>query len=249
MMTKKGILLIVLIFLLGNGVVKAQTYSELISNTLTGKDITLRLPPISELQSSAIENSPLLKIYNADVVISELKVKSAKREWMRSLGFEAGAKYGLFDNLIVTGDLGIDYVATNTTEQTRYNFGVFLKIPLSSVIDKSGVQLAKVELDKISYQREASISELRQLIIIQYNNIVKAYRTIVVQNNAVELYRVQMIRAEQDFNNGKITVAEYARLNDMLSRAVINLENAKVEYVTAIQLLEETVGVEINLLN
>lgn len=228
---------------------KAQTYDELIANSMGGKDITMRLPSIATLQEAAILHSPLLKIHDANVIISELKVRSMKRDWMRNLGFEAGAKYGLFDNLIVTGDLGIDQVATNTTEQTRYNVGLFLKIPINSIVDKSNIQIAKTELDKISFERETTIQEIRQLIIVQYNNIVKAFRNMVVQNNAVEVYRVQMIRAEKDFNNGKLSVADYARLQDMLSRAVINYENIKVEYITALQILQETVGVDINLEN
>jgi phage gp16-like protein len=76
---------------------------------------------------------------------------------------------------------------------------------------------------------------------------VKAYRNIVILNNSVEVYRIQMIRAEKDFTNGKLTVDEYARLNDMLSRATANLEDTKVEYFVALKLLEETVGVNIKI--
>lgn len=248
-MIKNGGILIIGILILFIGQVKAQTYEELVANSMSGKDISMRLPSIAILQAAALEKSPLLKIHDAEIVITQLKVKSIKREWMQSLGFEAGAKYGMFDNLIVTGDLGLDQIATNTTEQTRYNVGVFLKIPLSSIVDRSAVQQAQAELSKVTYQRESTILELRQLIIVQYNNVVKAYRNMVVQNNAVEIYRVQMFRAEKDFANGQITVADYARLHDMLSRAVLNLENIKVEYITAFQLLQETVGENIILEN
>ena len=52
---------------------------------------------------------------------------------------------------------------------------------------------------------------------------------------------------QKDFTNGKLTVDEYARLNDMLSRATANLEDTKVEYFVALKLLEETVGVKIKI--
>jgi len=197
-------------------ILKGQTYDELIANTLSGKDITDQLPPLATLQAQAEENSPLLKIHDANIVINQLRVNSEKREWMRSLGFEAGAKYGLFDNLILKEDLGIDEVVANTTEQTRYNIGLYLKIPISSIIDKSRVDLAVAERDRVLLEKEATLKELRQLVIVQYGNIVKAYRNIVILNNSVEVYRVQMVRAEKDFTNGKITVDEFARLNDML---------------------------------
>ncbi len=228
-------------------IMKGQTYDELIANTMSGKDITERLPTLATLHAQAEENSPLLKIHDANMVINQLKVNSEKREWMRSLGFEAGAKYGLFDNLIIREDLGLDEVATSTTEQTRYNFGVYLKIPISSIIDKSGVKLAAVERDRVLLEKESTVRELRQLVIIQYGNIAKAYRNMIVLNNSTEVYRVQMVRAEKDFNNGIITVDEFARLNDMLSRTVINLEESKIEFFTALKLMEETVGMPIKL--
>jgi outer membrane protein TolC len=235
------------LFLICPGILKGQTYDELIANTLSGKDITDQLPPLATLQAQAEENSPLLKIHDANIVINQLKVNSEKREWMRSLGFEAGAKYGLFDNLILKEDLGTDEVISNTTEQTRYNIGIYLKIPISSIIDKSRVDLAVAERNRVHLQKEATVKELRQLVIVQYGNIVKAYRNIVILNNSVEVYRVQMVRAEKDFTNGKITVDEFARLNDMLSRTTANLEDTKVEYFVAIKLLEETVGVKIKI--
>jgi outer membrane protein TolC len=245
---KKRIFLLLAIFVVIQPL-SAQTYDELIANTMTGKDITMLLPPIAELQSQAEENSPLLKLYDADIVINNLKIKLLKKEWIDGIGIEAGAKYGLFDNLILTSDLGLDDVATSTTEQTRYNVGVSLKIPFSVLFAKEEKQIVKIEIDKLKYQKESGRRELRQLIIVQYNNIVKAHRNLVVQNNSVELYRVQMIRAQKDFSNGSINVADYARLNDMLSGAVMNLESTKIEYIIALQLLQEAVGVKIELLN
>jgi outer membrane protein TolC len=243
------IILIFTFFTFWTILVYGQTYDQLVANTISGKDIMQRLPSLSSLQSDAESNSPLLKINDANLAISKLKEKSEKHEWMKNLGFDAGAKYGLFDNLIVSGDMGIGEVATNTTEQTRYNIGIFLKFPLSSIMDKSGVKLAIAEHDKTVLERELALRELRQLVIVQYGNVVKSYRNMVIINNSVEVYRVQLIRAEKDFSNGKITVDEFARLSDMLSRNVINLEDSKVEYFIALKILEETVGKKIDLEN
>ena len=224
-----------------------QGYNSIIDNSLQENDITKQLPSIVSLQDSAVKYSPLLKIYDSDIVIQKLKIKSEKREWMRSLGFEAGAKYGLFDNLVLTEDLGYQDVATSMTEQTRYNVGVFLKIPLSAIYDKSNVEIAKQEVNKLRYQKAESILQLRQLIIVQFNNVVKAHKKLIIQTSDVESYKVQMLRADKDLENGLINIAEYARLRDMLSRATLGLEDSKVEFITAVQLLQETVGIKINL--
>ena len=78
--------------------VKGQSLNEIINKNLTDNDITNQLPTLKQLQDSAVKHSPLLKIFDSDLVIQQLKIKSEKREWMRSLGLEAGAKYGLLGN-------------------------------------------------------------------------------------------------------------------------------------------------------
>lgn len=69
----------------------------------------------------------------------------------------------------------------------------------------------------------------------------------MIKSNAVENYRVQIVRAKEDFESGDITVDEYARLEDMLSKAVLSFEEAKLDFAAAFQILEETVGVKIKL--
>ncbi|MCD6355192.1 MAG: hypothetical protein J7L95_06555, partial [Prolixibacteraceae bacterium] len=61
----------------------------------------------------------------------------------------------------------------------------------------------------------------------------------------VESFRVQMLRANKDLENGLINISEYARLRDLLSRASLSLEDSKSEFITAVQLLKETVGIPI----
>lgn len=245
----KKVLHIILFLFIFSGVLQAQTYDELLANTSLGIDIADRLPPIAELQIEALVNSPLMKLYDAEVEIGKLQITEERREWMRNLGFEGGAKYGRFDNLMLREDYGVYGINTTKTEQTYYHLGAFLKIPLSSIVDRSNVRIAKAEADKLKYQKQASTQELRQLVIIQYNKIIKEHRSLIIKNNAVESYRVQMLRAEKDFSNGKITIADYARLNDMLSKTVLALEDSKLDYVTAFQILEEIVGVKIKLKN
>jgi len=227
----------------------AQTYEQLIARSSLGIDIADRMPPLPELQEKAIENSPIFKMLDADVKIGNYKVKEEQRLWLHSFGIEGSGRYGLIDNLIITQDLGLMESATQTTKQGRYFFGFYAKIPLSDIIDKSNVKTAIAERDKLQYQRAARIQELRELIIVRYNNVLKEYRGMVVKLNAVENYRVQQLRADEDFINGVINVYEKARLEDMLSKSVIELEEAKIDFLTAFQILEETVGVKINLIN
>lgn len=226
---------------------RAQTNNDIINISDSEINIEDRLPTISELQEKALKNSPDIKFYDAEVKVKEFQVKSEKREWMRNLGVEGGTKYGLFDNLVLTQDLGAEELTTAKTEQTRYYLGAFIKIPLSSIADKSNVNAAKSEAQKMRYQKQRSARELKKLIITKYYDVVRAHRNLIIKTNAVESYRVQMLRAKMDFENSQITVSEYARLNDMLLRATISLEETKINYEAAFHLLEEIVGEKIEL--
>ena len=227
----------------------AQTYDEMLEFTTDGIDISDRLPGLSELQQLAIDNSPLLKLYESDEKVGDYVVQFKKRNWMNDIGIESGARYGLFDNLIITEDMGALGSNTETTEQTRYYVGVYVKVPLSTLIDRSSILQAQAEKDKIRYQKEVGIQQLKELVIGRYYNVIKEYRKLLIQTNLVENYRVQNLRAETDYNNGQMDVYEYVRLKEMVSKASMDLETAKLDFKNSFQILEQIIGVKIKLKN
>lgn len=226
---------------------EAQNGFDYLNSELEKDGIQNLIPSLEALLDSAERHSPLLKVYDSEIVIQQLKIKSEKREWMESLGFQAGARYGLFDNLILKETLDIEDLAVSTTEQTRYDIGIFLKIPLSSIADKSNIQIAKEEGNRLKFQKLNTLSELRKLVIIQYNNVIKAQKKLLINSQQVETYKIQMIRAEKDYENGIIDIAEFSRLNNLYTTALINREDTKIEFITALQLLRETTATNIHL--
>jgi len=220
----------------------SQEYDNLSSQK---EDIIKMLPPLRDLIDSAERNSPLLKMIEADLVIQKLKTISSKREWMNNIGFEANVRYGygLLDNFVISQNFGSDLYYQNV--ETRYNVGLFLKIPLSNVYDRSSTKISIKEQEKAKYQLEKTLNELRQLIIVQYNNVVKAHRTLGLRTESLALYQIQAERAEKDYLNGQISISEYARLKEMLTVSLMNLEENKIEFITALQLLQEAVGIKI----
>ena len=244
---KKFTVYIILVLIFSALKIEAQTSNEDIGQSIIENEITEMLPPLRNLQDSAEMNSPLLKMYDSDIIIQEMKVKLERREWMDYLGFEASVKYGLFDNLLIVEDLGLTESQTNTSEQMRYTLGVLFRIPLSAFADNNNISIAREEKEKLKLKKENTLKELRQLVIIQYYNIVKAHKKMDIYSQDVEVYRVQMIRAEKDYENRQIEVSEFARLHDLSSQALANLEESKAEFAAALQILQETVGVKIKL--
>jgi outer membrane protein TolC len=229
--------------------VSSQSYSELISQSLEQNDITRLLPALQTLIDSAILHSPVLKIGQSDMVIRKLRVLSENREWTRNIGFEAGIRYGLFDNLILKEQAGVEILQGSTSTQTRYNVGVFVKVPVSILIDRSNVKIAKEEEKQALYSLEQSMIAVRQAVILQYFDLIKMHKAMIIKNETVETYRVQMFRAEQDFINGLIGIAEYTRLKNMFTQAILDFEETKIDYLVAYQLLQEIVGISIEIIN
>lgn len=242
-MTTKVTIFLISMFL--GTVLSSQQYYDATDSLVNHEDIIDLLPPLSTLLDSAETNSPMLKFYDADIIISELKVKLEKRDWMNHLGVEAGVKYGLLDNVVFSSYFGSNM--NNFNSETRYSIGVYLRIPIRSVLDKTARKQSEQEIVKSRQLHERTLNELRQLVIMQFNNLVKAHRSLIIRARHVATYETQMLRAERDFLEGNIPVAEYARLNDMHTTAMINLESNKVEFNTALQLLQETVGIKIDL--
>ncbi|BAX80461.1 hypothetical protein ALGA_2120 [Labilibaculum antarcticum] len=228
-------------FSISTSAVYSQNLDTLVDQVVQGSQITDMLLPLNYMQELAVENSPLLKFHDSEIIISKLKIRAEKRNWMSTLGFEASAKYGLFDNLIITEDLGTEQ-ATSKTEQTRYSVGLFLKIPLNTVGDRTNVRQARAELEKRRYQKENSVKELRQLVIVQFNNVLKSNKSVEIRNKAFGFSNMQMISVEKDFVNGKINISEYTRVNDIKMNAELEFEKSKLELTMAIQILSEIVG-------
>lgn len=244
----KRIALLVFLFVMCSLLVRSQETDFLVNQLEGGTPITEILIPLSDMQFLAVQNSPLLKFYNSDILIRKLKIKMEKRDWMSTLYIEASAKYGLFDNLLITEDLNTESI-TSSTEQTRYTIGLMLRIPISKIVDRTNVKLAKEELENIRYRKENSARELRQLVIVQYNNVLKSYSGFDVRNRSLGVLNMHLDLVEKEFLNGKIHIAEYSRVNEIKMNTEIEFEEVKIELTNAIQILSEIVGKEVIIKN
>ncbi|MDC6365637.1 TolC family protein [Allomuricauda sp. AC10] len=225
----------------------AQSIDDFIKKGLEKNDISKSLPPLDSLIEIAKDNSPRLKFFDADHEYWSGNITLAKRDWLRNINLEAGYGYGIFDNLSnqqIAGDPGSQTLFS--TEQSRYTVGVSLKMPLASIFNRNrNIKNAKAEADKSKYNKEYAMWELEQLIVRQYNDLLKAHRLFFISNTIVETYKVQSLRAEKDFTNGIINVAEYTRLQQMLNQAISSYESQRAEFLIALKSLEGTVGIEI----
>jgi len=244
-MIKKGILVLALIFIAFTS--HAQTINDFVNRGLEENDISQRLPQLDTLITIAKHNSPRLKFFDSDYEYWDGQIDLAKKAWLNNINLDAGYNYGIFDNLSneqIAGDPGSQTLFS--TEQSRYVVGASIKLPLSAVFNRGReIKNAKAEADKSKYQKEFAEWELEQLIVRQYNDLIKAHRLFFISNSIVESYKVQSVRADKDFANGAINVTEYTRLQQMLNQSISSFEAQRSEFLIALKSLEGTVGIEI----
>tara|TARA_R110000744_G_scaffold116386_1_gene217677 strand:- start:26928 stop:27671 length:744 start_codon:yes stop_codon:yes gene_type:complete len=245
----KNIFILTIVLFLFSQKGNSQSINDFVNKGLEVNDISKLLPPLDSLVNKAKDNSPRLKFFDADHEYWDGTVELERRAWLNNINLEAGYGYGIFDNLSMqqlAGDVTAGQ-ALFTTEQSRYTVGASIKLPLASVFNRNRkIKNAQAEADKSKYQKEYAIWELEQLIVRQYNDLIKAHRLFFISSSIVETYKVQSIRAEKDFTNGIINVTEYTRLQQMLNQSISSFESQRSEFLIALKSLEGTVGIKIN---
>ncbi|MDT0605793.1 TolC family protein [Croceitalea rosinachiae] len=244
MMKRFGV--ICAIFLIVN-ISFGQSLNDFVNKGLEDNDISQRLPQLDTLITIAKNNSPRLKFFDSDFEYWDGQITLEKRAWLNNINLDAAYGYGIFDNLSdqqIAGDPGSQTLFS--TEQSRYTVGASIKLPLSSIFNRGRkIKNAKAEADKSKYQKDFAEWELEQLIVRQYNDLIKAHRLFFISNSIVESYKVQAVRADKDFANGAINVTEYTRLQQMLNQAISAFESQRSEFLIALKSLEGTVGIKI----
>lgn len=227
----------------------AQSINDFIEKGLEENDISKKLPPLDTLIAMAREYSPFIKVTESEQQYRDGVVSAEQRAWLEYINLEAGYNYGIFDNLSNSQIAGDPQSQTLfSTEQSRYNVGVSLRLPLSAIINRRArILSAKGEAEKARFETQVAEVELEQKVVELYNDLLKHHRMFFISGSIVDNFRVQSIRAEKDFANGVINVTEYTRLQQMMNQATMNFELQRSEFVGSVMALQSIVGADLNI--
>ena len=70
-----------------------------------------------------------------------------------------------------------------------------------------------------------------------------------IKSKYLEIQRFNMESSEKDFRSGAVSVADYSRVAELLAVAESDFQTTKVEFNTAYLILQEIVGINLNLNN
>lgn len=205
----------------------------------------IQLPPLSVFLQS-IYDHPSIKIYEARRDAADADRKIAQRDWLNYLRAQGTYQYGR-NNLYSTSYSGEDPIVSNSgSNQSRYNVGVSVSIPLGDVTSrKLKNRIKKAQYLQLQSEYEISVEERKLMILQAYNNVLQQLVTLKTKSDAAALYNAQMKIIEQDFINGKISITTLSIERGRRSSAVVSYQEGRAALQNAVTLLEMLTNVKI----
>ncbi len=206
-----------------------------------------QLPMLEVLIDSAMKNSPLLKMSTHDILIKKQEIKQLKTSWMKNIGFEADARYGVFDNIGLNQyENETDQLIFVNNESKRYNAGVYIKIPLSDIIHRSSeIKIMTYEVEKLKAEQNKRAQEIKIMITDLYYDILLTERSLKINGEHKILNQLQSEAAEMDYTNHRISLQELTRIKEAEAKAVIAFEKDHLFYTKSIRQMEFIIGSKI----
>ena len=209
-------------------------------------DITQYIPPLSALKDSAVANAPQVQFENLKTDFYRYNVKTAKRDIWENMGLNAEVNRGrfYFNNFNEGQD---DRFYLSKSRRTNYLFGIFLKLPISSIIDRRNRINKEKKWVEISMARQRQVEkEIRREVVRLYNELIQSQRILKISNDYLQWTFAQMKMAENQFINGQLSVAEMTRLKEFQRRGQTEYEKQRASFKSAYDQLQELVGMKFN---
>lgn len=230
--------LMALFFALGVPFGKTQVAER--PNALPG--LEQELLPLDTLMALAEQNSPLLDYYEALIDKSGHEVDLARRTWQNNIfGF---ANYSTGDQRIVTATTGLPGDLETTNLATGYRAGVQINIPLFEFTGRrSRIRLHEAERRAMVSKRNEMHMDLRRIVTEEYYMVLGAFESLKTRSEGREAMKTYYLVAEQEFQDGVISIGELAQVKNALSTADYYYQNAKYDFYRIISAFSVLVGV------
>jgi len=201
------------------------------------------LPPLQTLIDLAVKHSPVLKMADIDIKVSENGLKDLHREWMRRINFMADARYG---SMLDYSRLVTMPTENPATVMMSYGVGATAVVSLADLFDRKRTkQLSKWRIEQAQITKEEAVNGLVQLVINAYFEVLTAQKTLALNNELNLTASLVYDKAKMDFTQNKISMTEWARENEayLTSQNAVDLQ--KYVVMRSIHILEIIVGVEL----
>ena len=197
------------------------------------------LPPLSVLFENAKANPQIMTLEKARQ-LAQAEVARQKRHIFSYIHGHASYSYGMADmwgnNSTTYNNMIYQYQGS---EQSYWNVGVSLSVPLEDILDLSAaVKRKKLEVDQAVIAKDIAFDNLKLQIATLFIRITNNLVSLKTLGEAAAAYQGAGALDREDFENGNLAVSEYAWTKLHESGQVSGYQALQTEITTDIITLE-----------
>jgi hypothetical protein len=206
------------------------------------KDINFsefHLPPLAVLFENA-KSSPQIVSLEKARELAQAEVAKQKKHIFSYVQGHASYSYGKTDmwgnNSTTTSPMIYQFQGS---EQSYWNLGVNLSVPLEDILDLSAaVKRKKIEVEQAAIAKDIAYDELKLQIASLYVRITNNLVTLKTYGETAASYQGAGALNREDFENGNMSIEDYAWTKQHESAQVKNYQELQTTITTDILTLE-----------
>ncbi|MDD5825126.1 MAG: TolC family protein, partial [Prevotellaceae bacterium] len=125
------------------------------------------------------------------------------------------------------------------TEQSYWNIGVNLAIPVEDILDlKAAVRRKRLEVDRAQLEKDAAFDKLKLQIVSLYVKITNNLVSLKTASEHAAIYQGAGALNQEQFQNGEMSIEAFARTKEFENTAVSNYQTLQTMITSDILTLE-----------
>ena len=211
---------------------------------------TFHLPPLSVLFENAKQNPQILSMEKSEQ-LAKAEVAKQKRHIFSYIRAHASYSYGKTDvygqmtnNQTGTMNFVPIFESKNGTEQSYWNVGVNLNIPLEDILDWApSIKRKRLEAEKARLDKDIKFEELKLQISTLYAKITNSLVTLKTASESAAAYQGAGALNQEDFHQGNMTIEDYAwtKLHELeVVQKYQTLQTTIIEDILTLEIISRT---------
>ena len=169
------------------------------------------LPPLAVLYENAKQNPQILSLAKAQE-IAQAEVAKQKRHIFSYVTGHASYSYGKTD-MWGQGSTSYNMILQQYqgSEQSYWNIGVNVAVPLEDILDLSAsVKRKKLLVDQARIEKDIAFDELKKQIAILFIGITNNLVALKTSSEAAAIYQGAGALNQEDFHQGNMNIEDFA---------------------------------------
>ena len=197
------------------------------------------LPPLAILFENAKSTPKILSLAKAQQ-IAEAEVAKQKRHIFSYVTGHASYSYGVSDMWgNSTSSYNMRIVQFQGSEQSYWNIGVNLAVPVEDILDLApSIRRKRLEAEQVQLQKDEAYDQLKLQIAGLYIKITNDLISLKTASENAAIYQGAGSLNLEDFHNGNMSIEDFAFTKGREDAAVSSYQGMQTRIITDILTLE-----------